>query len=377
MLSGVVVDADSHVLEPRDLWTSYLEPEYRARAIRIEEHGGVESLVIADVPVLTGSLAGLGGSHLDPMTAFTSGLKYEDGNPPASYDPHARVALYDAEGITAGVVFPTIGILPVPSEDEDLKSAYCRAYNRWQADFASVAPDRILPIASLNFGDAEEAARELDTCLAAGFRGVFLPPEPVGQRRPGDAVFDPIWRRCAEAGIPVCMHVIVRFSGGGVPFQAWAETSPGLLFGFALTAPGQLIPTLSTMVLDGVFDRHPSLKVVCVEAGCGWAPFVMDRLDDKQRRLGGLVAEPLKERPSDYLKRNVWYVAEPHERTIPSVVDLVGADHVLWGSDFPHIDADVNANASILQALARLSEDARTKVLGTTAASLFGCVQHL
>jgi len=372
MLTGVVVDADSHVLEPRDLWTTYLEPSFRDRAIRIEEHGGVESLVIADVPVLSGSLAGLGGSHLDPMEAFTSGFKYEDGNPPASYDPHARVAMYDAQGITAGVVFPTIGILPVPSDDEALKSAYCRAYNRWQAEFASVAPDRILPIASLNFGDPDEAARELDACIAAGFRGVFLPPEPVGALRPGDPAFDPIWARCAEAGLPVCLHVVVRFGGGGVPYPSWAETMPGLLFGFALTAPGQLIPTLSTMVLDRVFDRHPALKVVCVEAGCGWAPFVMDRLDDKFRRLGGLVMEPTKQKPSDYLRENVWYVAEPHEKTIPSVVDLVGAGHVLWGSDFPHIDADVNANDVIVDALAPLTDDARTRVLGTTAASLFG-----
>jgi uncharacterized protein len=368
--TGTVIDADSHVLEPRDLWVDYLEAQYRPHAIRIEEHDGVEALLIADTPVLVGSLAGLGGSHLDPLAAFASGMHYEDGNPPASYDPAARVALYDDQGITAGLVFPTIGILPVPSEDEALKSAYCRAYNRWQAEFAATAPDRILAVASLNFGDPEEAARELDTCIAAGFKGVFLPPEPISLRRPGDAAYDPIWARCAEAGVAVCMHVIVRFGGGGVPYQTWADTAPGLLFGFALTAPGQIIPTLSTMVLDGVFDRHPSLQVVCVEAGCGWAPFVMDRLDDKQRRLGGLVAAPLQHKPSDYLKRNVWYVAEPHEKTIPAVVDLVGADHVLWGSDFPHIDADVHANAVILDALAPLPEALRRGVLGENAAKL-------
>ncbi|HVT76764.1 MAG TPA: amidohydrolase family protein [Acidimicrobiales bacterium] len=372
MLNGIVVDADSHVLEPRDLWTTYMEPKWRDHAIRIEETGGVESLLIADVPVLTGSLAGLGGSHLDPLEALTTGLKYEDGNPPASYDPAARVAMYDAQGITAGVVFPTIGILPVPSEDEALKSAYCRAYNRWQAEFAAGAPDRILPIASLNFGDPDEAARELDWCLAHGFRGVFLPPEPINGLRPGDAAYDPIWARCAEAGAPVCLHVVVRFGGAGLPYQAWVETMPGMLFGFALTAPGQLIPTLSTMVLDRVFDRHPALKVVCVEAGCGWAPFVMDRLDDKFRRLRGLIMEPTQEKPSDYLRRNVWYVAEPHECTIPAVVDLVGADHVLWGSDFPHIDADVNANDVIVEAVASLRDADRAQVLGETAAVLFG-----
>ena len=126
-MSGLIVDADSHVLEPRDLWLTYLEPEYRDRAIRIEESDGIERLVMGEQEILEGTLAGLGGGHLDPMHVFTGGLKYEDGCPPASYDAAARVAMYDEQGITAGVVFPTIGILPFPCDDVDLVTAYCRA----------------------------------------------------------------------------------------------------------------------------------------------------------------------------------------------------------------------------------------------------------
>src|SRR3954471_20212265 len=111
---SVVVDADSHVLEPANLWQDYLEPEYRDRAIRVVDVDGVEQLIMGEQVILTGTLAGLGGGHLPRNRLFTGELKYQDGCPPASYDPAARIALYDDWGVDMGVVFPTIGILPFP-----------------------------------------------------------------------------------------------------------------------------------------------------------------------------------------------------------------------------------------------------------------------
>jgi predicted TIM-barrel fold metal-dependent hydrolase len=298
-------------------------------------------------------------------------MTYRDGCPPASYDPAARVALYREWDVDAGVVFPTIGILPIECTDDHLLTAYARAYNTWQAEFAAGADGRVLPIALLNLRDLDGALVELDRCLALGFNGVFLPPEPVGGVRPGEPHFDPLWARCAEAGAVVCLHVIVRFGGAGVPFEPWLMTGAGIVFGFTLGAPGQIIPALTTMVLDGVFDRVPALKVLCVEAGCGWAPYLMDRLDEK-RGVFAEVLPPLALKPGDYLRRNVWFVAEPRERTIDSVCDLVGDDRVLWGSDYPHIDAPLDAAALVRDSVAGLSGARRDAVLGGNAAALFG-----
>ena len=367
----IVFDADAHVMEPPDLWERYLEPEFRDRAIRIVERDGVEQLLMGEQVILSGNLAGLGGANLTRTEIFTGGLRYLDGCPPASYDPAERLRLYDEWGITGGVVLPTVGILPFESDDQRLRSAYSRAYNTWQAEFAAEAGDRVVPIAHLNLADLDEAVRELDRCLAMGFRGVFLPPEPVAGVRPGEAHFDPLWRRCAEAGAPVCLHVVVRFSGAGVPFEAWHRAGAGLLFGFTLGAPGQIIPTVTSMVLDGVFDRVPGLKVLCAEAGCGWAAYLMDRLDEKH----GFFAElqpSLDLRPSEYLRRDVWYVAEPEERTIGAMCDLVGDDRILWGSDFPHIDSTLDAPDLIRRSLADLAPERRSKVLGGNAVALFG-----
>jgi predicted TIM-barrel fold metal-dependent hydrolase len=316
----LVVDADSHVMEPADLWLRYIDPPFRDRAIRIEEAHGVEQLVIAEHVVLAGVLAGLGGANLDRRAIFAGGLRYADGCPPASHDPAARVAMLDAEGIRAGVVFPTIGILPVPTDDDALVSAYCRAYNRWQADFAAAAPGRVVPIATVNLRDRDAALAELDWCLARGFRGLFVPPEPVGGRRPGHPHFDPLWARCAEAGVPLCLHVVVRFAPPGLPWEPWFQTggfagggNVGPIFSFGLGAIGQLMPALASMITDGLFDRLPALKVVAVESGCGWAAYLMDKLDAKHEVLGPLAPRPLRMKPSDYVRRNCWFVADPDE----------------------------------------------------------------
>ena len=331
-----MIDCDSHVLEPADLWLNYLEEKFVDRAIRIEEEDGIEKLIIGEEVVLQGVLAGLGGAHIDKGKLFTPGMRYIDGCPPASYDPDARIAEMDRWGLTRTIVFPTICILPFPTDDQALANAYCRAYNRWMTDYCHGRWDRVWPIAVINWHDVEEAEKELKRCIEAGFKGLFVPPETVAGKRPGDTQFDGIWRLCEEAGLPTCLHVVVRFSGSAVPFAEWHATSPGPIFGFGLGATGQMIPALTSMITDGLFDRFPKLKVVSVEAGAGYAPYLMDRLDAKYEVFSDLL--PLKHKPSDYVKANCYFVAEPLERTIDSCLELVGPDRIMWGSDYPHID---------------------------------------
>lgn len=359
-------------MEPADLWQRYIEPEYRDRCMRIVEVEGVEQLLVEDQVLLTGVLAALGGAAVEREKLFQGGLKYIEGCPPASYDPHERVKLLDEWGVDAGVLFPTIGILPFLSDDMGFLNASCRAYNTWQSEFAGEIPGRVIPIAHLNLRDLDGAIAELERCLDIGFKGVFLPPEPVDGIRPGEARFDPLWERCAEAGVPVCLHVIVRFSGAAIPFAAWHQTPnpPGMIFGFGLGGTGQIIPAAASMVTDGVFDRIPNLKLLCVESGCGWAAYVMDRLDEKWPHFS--FTSTLKKRPSDYFRTNLWFVAEPEERTIGCQLDLVGEDRILWGSDYPHVDSTLDAPKLIREALADLPEKRRKAVLGGNAAKVFG-----
>lgn len=368
---NIVVDCDSHVMEPPDLWEKYIEPGYRDRAIRIvrDPADGMEVLTIDNQPLLKGILGGLGGAHLDRTRLFVPGqVSYMEGCPPASYLPEERLKLLDSWGVDAGVLFPTVGIL-WDVADNGLAAAYARAYNAWIDEFASHDRRRIVPIAHLALQDVEAALAELRRCLRLGFKGVFLPPEPIRGKRFSHRDFDPVWRECEEAGIPLCLHVIVRFNRRGLlgDFYPPGEFRP--VFGFSLGGFAQIVPALMTMVCDGLFDRFPRLKVLCVEAGCGWAAYIMDRLDEKYQYLGWTY--PLELKPSEYFRRNIWVVAEPEERTIGAMMDLVGEDRILWGSDFPHVDSTLEAVDLVRRGVARLSAQRRDKLLGANAARLF------
>ena len=368
---SVVIDCDSHVMEPADLWQNYLEPKFRDRAIRIEEQDGIEKLIIGEQVVLQGVLAGLGGANLGVAKAFGGGCKYADGCPPSSYEPNARAAMLDEWGVDRGVLFPTIGILPFPTEDQELASAYCRAYNTWQIEFFETQPHRVVPIAALNWFDLDTAIEELERCIKAGFKGLFVPPELVGEDRPSSEHFDPIWERCVEADIPGCFHVIVRFNPEAFPFAGWTRGRVGLgpVFTFGMGATGQLIPAMVCSVLDGLFDRHPKLKIVSVEAGCGYAPYIMDRLDEKYNIFAA--SSPLKLKPSEYIQRNCYFVAEPEEHTIELACQRVGEEHILWGSDFPHIDSRLDAMDLIANSIQDMDADLKAKVMGQNAVKLF------
>jgi uncharacterized protein len=271
--------------------------------------------------------------------------------------------------VSAGVLFPTVGILwDVP--DNDLATAYTRAYNDWIFDFTSSARGRVIPIAHVALQDPSAALAELRRNLKRGFKGIFLAPETVGGRRFSHPDFDPIWNECQEAGIPACLHVIVRFNRApGILGQFYQPGEFRAVYGFALGGFAQVAPAAMTMVADALFDRFPRLKVLCVEAGCGWVPYIMDRMDQKNDLLGWTY--PLKQKPSDYFRRNLWVVAEPEERTIGAVMDLMGEERVLWGSDYPHVDSNLEAPDLIRKSIATLSASRQRKLLGENALGVF------
>jgi uncharacterized protein len=405
----LIIDGDSHVLEPPNLWDEYLEQEFRPRAIRItrsipsrdgepqgirpfQAHTGAqapseamgelpemalelkarlaadEHLIIDRQIVLSGGLSGLGGVEHD--RSKLPYMTYLEGAPLASFDTEERIKLFDRQGMRGGVVFPTIGIL-WDTQDPRLADAYARAYNRWCTDFVGDYPDRIYPMAHIALHDPELALAELRRCLKLGFKGVFLPPEPVNGRSPADPIFDPLWHEMEDAGIPLCLHVIVRFNriveNPGRFHSLLIE--PSRTYGFGMGATFQIIPAMASLIMTGFFDRFPRLKLLCVEAGAGWAPYIAHRLDEKYEMFG--YAEKTKLEPSAYMKRNVWYVVEPRERTIGTMMDEIGETQFIWGSDYPHIDSSIEALDQILASTAGLSEHRRKLVLGENARQLY------
>jgi predicted TIM-barrel fold metal-dependent hydrolase len=409
-----IIDGDSHVLEPPWLWDEYLEQEFRGRAIRITrsvptregEHRGIERvppivgveaspppkpqwdgedlpemaleikermaadehLIIDRQVVMSGGLAGLGGveHHRSKLPYMT----YLEAAPLASFDTEERIKLFDSWGLAGGVVFPTIGIL-WDSEDARLADAYGRAYNRWCHDFVGAYPDRIFPMAHIPMNDPGLAHAELKRCLKLGFRGIFMAPEPVNGISPADERYDALWHELEDAGLPFCLHVIVRFNRIlQNPTRAFnLLTAPSRTYIFGMGATFQIIPAVASLIMTGFFDRFPRIKCLCVEAGAGWAPYIAHRLDEKYEMFG--YAERTKLEPSEYMKRNVWYVAEPREKNIDSAMDLIGETQFIWGSDYPHIDSSIHAIDQVLESSATMSEHRRRLLLGENARALY------
>jgi uncharacterized protein len=365
------VDADGHVLEPRDTWLTYIDPGFRDRAIRIEnDDRGDEVLLIDGRPLegLRNSLAALGGIELDPAVAINpkSRLSYEDGCPPGGYDPAARLKVMDAEEIDVALLYPTIGICwEGMVTDPALANAYTRAYNRYIADFCSHDPLRLVPVAHISLLDPENAVAEARRARNEGCRAIYLSPDldSRGGRHLMDPAFDPFWDAAGELQMPVGFHVVVRDRPFFRPWMPGRGAGSELFF-FAFLAI-DVMAAFTQMLAGGVFEKHPELRCTVLESGATWIASWLDRMDHKYEVMHKVTPTALK--PSEYFYRQCLVSADPDETVIAPIVDAVGADYFVWASDYPHIDASFGVVGEIRSRITSLSTEDQAKVLGLNA----------
>jgi len=206
-----VVDADGHITEPVDLWDTYIDSPYREIAPRIvRTMDGIDAISIFGnefVPASGIGLpgAGLAGHKVGPRTMYER--RYVEGHP-GGFDPHARLAVMDKEGIDVSVLFPTLSALPIAViPDEGFAAALARGYNNWMADFCHAAPSRLCGVAQVPLLHLDTAIREARRAVTElGMRMVFLRPNPYGGRLWTDRFFDPFWACVEDLGIPIAFH---------------------------------------------------------------------------------------------------------------------------------------------------------------------------
>ncbi len=373
---SLVVDADGHVLEPRNTWLDYIEPRFRDRAIRIERDANDEENLLIDgkpLEVVRGRLAALGGIEMDPSDALTTGkYAYEDGCPKGSFDPAARLEVMDAEGIDVALLYPTIGICwEGHTQDAALAHAYTEAYNRWIVDFCSHDPKRLVPIAHINLLDGELAVAELERAHAAGCRGIYLSPDMFARARKrfDDESLDRFWATAQEMELPVGFHVVVRDQPTTSYFDPFEADSPRFgLFNFAFLAI-DVMAGFTELLSLGVLEKFPRLKISVLETGANWISAWLDRLDHKFEVMHASTILTMK--PSDYFRRQCLVSADPDESLTADVVRHVGAEYFIWASDYPHIDASMGVVKELRERIAPLPEDMQRLVLGDNAVRFY------
>jgi predicted TIM-barrel fold metal-dependent hydrolase len=370
------VDADGHVLEPRNTWIDYIDPAFRDRAIHIaiDDHGD-EVLLIDGHPVegMRNGLAGMGGINLDFVDALdrSGKLRYEDGCPPGGYDPAARLEVMDDEGIDIALLYPTLGICWEGFVTEPaLARAYARAYNRYIVDFCSHDPVRLVPVAHISLIDEVGAVEEVVRSRDAGCRAVYLSPDVASRAGRGlsDPAFDRFWSTVEDLDMPIGFHVVVRDQSS---FQRpiIERTGGQALFGFAFLAI-DVMAAFTEMLASGVFEKHPRLRCTVLESGATWIAAWLDRMDHKFEVMRSITPTSMK--PSEYFFRQCLVSADPDETVIAPIIEAVGADYFVWASDYPHIDASFGVVGEIRSRLTSLSEEDQAKVLGLNAQRFYG-----
>src|SRR5260370_3394900 len=372
MSKSLVVDADGHILEPPDLWERYLEPKYRDRAMRVKlDQRGWEYLEVdGNVSRLVrgGVMGALGGAYQDPRELLTPGkVKYWDGakRTPGAIDPDARVREMDAQGIDIAILYPTIGIVwEGECRDPEIAAAYCRAYNNYLFDFCSSHSDRLIAVAHINLCDVNLAAAEVHRVKGKA-KGIFCTPYPMNGRPYGHRYYDPFWAACEAANLPVATHVQVRPSSLGHEFYP-AGRAPWFFF-MELTEDS--IMGMNLIFQGGVPERFPRLKYVVLETGCGWLPSWMERADSKYEMFG--FTTPMKHKPSQLFKEHCYISAEAGGEDDPRRARSIGANRMLWATDYPHADAHKDPLAALRKCVAPLSPEDQDWVLGRTAVELW------
>jgi uncharacterized protein len=360
------ISADSHVTEPPDTYVDRIDPAFRDRAPRLQHDDVLGDVMLIDngqslVPFWLVAAAGRPTEEVRLDSGKTFAELHRGG-----WDPTARLADQDRDGVAAEVVYPSVGMLLCNHPDVDYQHACFEAYNRWIAEFCDHAPARLVGIGQTALRTPEEGITDLEAIKKLGLRGVMLPGIPPHADY-DDPMYDELWDAVVDLELPPSFHILT--SRTDTPFAPHVR-GPKLNNFMAIIRGNQDI--VGTLIFGAVFERHPDLRVVCVEADAGWAPHYMYRADHAyDRHRNWLTAGELSKPPSEYFRENV-YLTFQDDWVAFRVAELMNVERLMWANDFPHSDATwPHSQALLADHGGRLDEDARARILHGNAAALY------
>lgn len=368
------VDVDSHVAEPGDLWDRYLEPKYRdEHPLRIiETDEGWETLLIdgkqseilrADTLQMINGM----GKSLDEVRArpYSKGIEY------GSQDPAERMKLLDEKDIDGQVILPSLSLCwNAEVLDWDVAIAYCRAYNRYIADFCSDSGGRLIWLAMIIPEDPQLAVAEIERAAADGAKGIWMPHALCSFRSHANPDFDPVWAAAQDLDLAVGIHPTIEPPQMRV-HQRFHDMRRWASWLFNICGHQMMQQVFGALFQWGLFDRFPRTRVVMIESGAGWLPHALHRMDEAAKMACG-ASLPLKNgTPRDYFNQNVWVAADADEPYIEMLAREIGSERLLWGSDYPHFDHSPDWREEIDKAVAGLPEQDRRNILGENARRLW------
>jgi uncharacterized protein len=357
----MVIDSDAHINESLDALAERLEPPYRGRAPRLlQDTLGMTRILME------------GRLYPDPRLRQRHSLKVQGkdlgGVHRGAADPRARLDDLDTDGIDVQIVYGSLGLALTTIRDTEFAAAIARALNEYYAHFCDTAPTRLAAMAALPAQDIVAAVDELRRAvLELGHVGGTVPPTVAGKEL-DDPALAPLFAEAARLDVPISVH---WGNGSHLP-AAGTERFDTHFMVHAIGHPFEQMIAMAAILCGGVLDDHPSLRVGFLEAGCGWVPYWVERLEEHYERRAAEMPR-MSRSPAEYLAAGRCFVtAEPDERLVPEAIEAIGETSVMYASDYPHTDSKFPNSVKAVRERDDLSDATKELLLGANALRYYG-----
>ena len=372
-----VVSADSHMMEPADLWKERLDVRFRDRAPEVIQNpnpDGPKYLFTAEgappFPVAGGFAAGRSGEEL----AEFMNEGYEAARP-SGWDPVERIKDQEIDGLDAEVLYPTLGMTTFSMPDGALQRACFTVYNDWLAEFCRYDPKRLYGIGLISLEEIDTAVKDVESIAKQGMKGAMIWGSPPVGRPYSDRSYDRFWQAISDQQLPVSLHIITgrgrQAERLGDALEKWGGEEmldPGVTY---TTMIHEIQETLATLIFGGVLERFPELRIVSAENDVGWLPHMMYRMDHAFDKYSAIMSESLSMRPSEYVRRQIWATFQD-DAVGAATYGIFGEDNYMWASDFPHTDSTFpESHAWIDKNFEGVPDAVRQKIVHDNAINLY------
>ncbi len=386
-----VVDVDTHLNEPEGTWDE-IDPAFRDKRLQMRNEGSRRWLCVGErkiLPVRNTYVNEVDDAReltrTDPQAyeklivsrRISLGSDAQREHALLESDPRKRIDVLADMGVTAALLFPSFGLFwPSVVDDAELADANFTAWNNWVVRQTRVNPDQLLPVAQFTLNDVGRAVAEIQRCHAKGVRGLFLRAVPYRQLPWADASNEPVWQALEDANMPLLLHAAPI--GPITVDPAWEKNLVTGHVGQPLqTFLNRALPleaALSNLIMEGMLERHPRLRIGVLEFGASWVPSFLQRMDYAADFMGArnrYMRDRLRMKPSDYFRRQVRVSAFWNEPLL-WLFEAAGPEVFMFASDFPHPEGSDRAVERAWRILDKLSPEVIARFFSGNACELVG-----
>jgi predicted TIM-barrel fold metal-dependent hydrolase len=368
LYTGTIISSDDHVMEPGDLWVERMGKKYGDRTPRIAHEETTDWWVAGSqriMPLSPGTLVGKRFEDPEKLSRLARASEVR----PGAYLPGERIKDMDADGIATSILYGSVAIALYHLPDQAMLTDVLRTYNDWIAEYCHAAPKRLKGIGLLNAEDVPTAAAELERCARLGLAGGLITTHLQAGDTYADPRFEPLWDAAEHLGMPLGIHIGANRPG---PEQQFSKNV--ISMSFLTTYDYWVRVSLADIIFSGVFDRHPKLLIGSIEHELAWIPHWLERMDyayTQKLRMPGRYTFTRAKVPSAYYHSNCFASFQEDALGI-RLRDVIGAQTMLWGSDYPHVESTFPKSREITShILAECSTEEQAFILHRNAARVY------